>query len=396
MMMPPPMQGGPMPPPPRKPVFCDPTPRAQPVPASALASQFMSTRDISYVVHAILKPLLNHQQQNPPTPFDYDRAFFQRAGGVAQPTNTYHRSKQSGGKGKKKQNLEAEMKSREKKAKDWSAEHSVLGRTAKSNVTRPRALIAQPTKADSDGSNNKENLEQRQRQALWKARIYSDQAYQAYLKVVETWHAVMTPPNQTMSPAAAASLQPHLFKLLKCLGVAKSDVDSTKEEEGETQQQVYAVVNETALPLLAKLPKGRVLLARVLEQALLPPVAVNALLPALFKAIYDLPLPSPPSVASSPMDAEAAAAAANARMVDERLFAGIARVLHTLPDLPGSIILQCLDFASEDSSASLQSTSRMSAVHALLQRGSQTAASDESFAPEWKVKEESFLKILSG
>jgi len=394
----PPMMMQPPPPGQRPIVFCDPTPQAQPVPASVLASTYMSTRDISYVVHSILKPLLNHQQQNPPTPFDYDRAFWQRAGGVPPPTNTYNR-RQGGKQGNKKQGQKAEneMESREKKAKDWSAEHSVLGRTAKSNVTRPRALIAQPKKSDDDETKNKENSEQRQRQALWKSRIYCDQAYQAYLKVVETWHAVITP-NQNMSPAAAASLQPHLFKLLKCLGIVKSEQEQD-EDESSDHQQVYAVVNEGALPLVAKLPKGRILLARVLEQALLPPAAVNALLPVLFKAIYELPLPPPPPLPGAgppPLNAEAAAASGNAHMVDERLFMAISRVLHTLPDLPGSDILQCLDLASENSSVSLQSTVRMSAVHALLQRGSQLASSDESFAPVWKTREEAFLKIISG
>jgi hypothetical protein len=163
-------------------------------------------------------------------------------------------------------------------------------------------------------------------------------------------------------------------------------------------QQSYAVVNETALPLLAKLPKGRILLARVLEQALLPPAAVNALLPALFKAIYELPLPPPPPQASvhSSVDADAAATSATAHMVDDRLFGAIAQVLHTLPDLPGSEILRCLDVSQEYSAVSLLSTVRMSAVHALLQRGTQLASSDDDFAPAWTTREEAFLQILSG
>ena len=410
-MIPPPMQGPPMGmygPPPQMPVpmpghmpppgpmgapqqrpvvFCDPRPNAQPIPASTLASDFMSARDITYVVHSILKPLLNYQQQNPSSPFDYDKAYWQRAGGGAPPTNTY--SRRQGVKSGKK--YEKEMVSREKKAQSWSEEHSTLGRTAKSNVTRPRALIAQPIKSDADSGSNKENSEQRQRQALWKARIYCDQAYQAYLNVVGTWHSA-TSPGQNMSPQAAARLQPHLFKLLKCLGVSKVE---NEEDEDSDQPQAYNVANESALPLLVKLPKGRVLLARVLEQALLPPAAVNALLPALFKAVFALALPPPPQI-NNAGDADAAAASANAHMVDERLFASMTRVLHTLPDLSGTDIQKCLDAAQENPSVSLNSKARMAAVHAVLQRGAQLASSDVTFAPTWKTREDEFMKILSG
>jgi len=343
----------------------------------------MSTRDVSYVVHSILKPLLNYQQQNPSTPFDYDQAFWQRAGGTSPLINTYSRTQKGG---KPSQKLQEEIKSRDKKAQDWSAEHSVLGRAAKSNVSRPRSLIAQPIKAESEAGDSKENSEQRQRQALWKARIYCDQAYQAYLKVVETWHAAIAP-NQNMTPAAAARLQPHLFKLLKCLGIGKSD---TEGDSGDPQQS-YVVVNETALPLLVKLPKGRILLARVLEQALLPPAVVNSLLPLLFRAIYALPLPQPNSA-----DVDADATSVNALIVDDRLFVAMGRVLHTLPDLPGSGILQCLDVSQEYSTVSLQSKARMAAVHAVLQRGTQLASLDDAFAPEWKTREDAFMKVLSG
>ena len=208
----------------------------------------------------------------------------------------------------------------------------MLGRTAKLNVARPRALISQPVKAESEAGNSKENTDQRQRQALWKGRIYCDQAYQAYLKVVETW-------------------------------------------------------------LLLKLPKGRILLACVLEQALLPPAAVDSILPALLSAIYALPFPPLPYPNSVDVDVDATSA--NALMVDNHLFVAMGRVLYTLPDLPGSEILQCLDVAQEYSTVSLQSKARMAAVHAVLQRGTQLASSDDEFTPEWKTREDAFMKVLS-
>ena len=46
------------------------------------------------------------------------------------------------------------------------------------------------------------------------------------------------------------------------------------------------VQDSAALQLLLKLHKGKVLVARVLEQALLPPNAVQVLLPAILQVLY--------------------------------------------------------------------------------------------------------------
>ena len=67
--------------------------------------------------------------------------------------------------------------------------HPTLGYVAKSNVTRPRALIAtpQPTPKKEDTE------EKKQRANLWKARVYCDQAYQSYQKVIDIWR--LAPPG---------------------------------------------------------------------------------------------------------------------------------------------------------------------------------------------------------
>ena len=396
------------PPPPPQPVsapqprtilYCNPRPDAKTIPATAIAANFMSARDISYVVHSILKPILNHQLQNPVSPFDYDRAFLQKTMGVQPLAPTVagrNQSKASPG-GQQGKSLQEEMESRAAKAKNWSVENSVLGRTTKSQVTRPRALIAQPTKEELEEANN--NSEQRQRQALWKARIYCDQAYQAYMNVVQTWHEVAASPNSAMTPSAAATLQPHLFKLLRCLGLSRSDNSQDVELTKESQQQLsYVVANESALPLLTKLPKGRILLARVLDQALLPPAAVAVLLPSLFKTMYLLPMPNIPA-STTPTDqnmADIYSAAAAQEQANDRVFAAATRVLQTLPEIPQTEILKALDIVQEHSIVALQSPVRMQAVHALLQRGTQLAASDAEFAQTWKGREEAFLQVLSG
>eukprot|EP00977_Amphora_coffeiformis_P026891 scaffold31414_cov183-Amphora_coffeaeformis.AAC.10 len=341
MPMPQAWQGSPMPmqPPPR-PVYANPHPDAPPIPANALATPFMSVRDISYVVHSILKPILAIGT----SPFDYDQVFWRRRGQGLRP-------------GKKMQGvdkLEKEMKSRSEKTEEWSNRHATLGKTAKTNVARPRSLIAQPIPNEGTPGG-----EEKQRQTLWKARIYCDQAYQAYMQVVEAWES-------SSGMAVPANLQPHLVKLLRCLGI-------TLKDEKKDNHPAYSI-DPSGLSLLLKLAKGRVLLARLLEQALLPPASVQVLLPPALQVSYE----------------------AKHDPVDDRVFAAWARVITSLPDLSGTCILDALKVIQGNANAALSSTSRMQAVHGLLRRGSMLAASNPDFAKEWSEMESEFMKILGG
>ena len=127
-------------------------------------------------------------------------------------------------------------------------------------------------------------------------------------------------------------------------------------------------VDEMALSLLLKLPKGQTLLARILEQALLPPKAVQALLPvALSVAIH------------SPLD-------------EVRLFRSFATVITTLPNMDQTCLLESVKAVQHTDA--LSSTSRMECIHALLQRGHVLSTQDASFAPEWERTEQEFMKLL--
>jgi hypothetical protein len=127
-------------------------------------------------------------------------------------------------------------------------------------------------------------------------------------------------------------------------------------------------VDETALSLLLKLSKGQTLLARILEQALLPPNAVQALLPvALSIAIH------------SPLD-------------EVRLFRSFATVINTLPNMEPTCLLKSVKAVQHKDA--LSSTSRMECIHALLQRGHAFSTQDPSFAPEWQKTEQEFMKLL--
>jgi hypothetical protein len=235
-------------------------------------------------------------------------------------------------------------------------------------------LIATPTAA----SENPDNLEQRERANLWKSRIYCDQGYQAYLALSEAWLesriAGVGGGVDTIS-AAGNSIQLHLKKLLKCFGISPP---STMEDD-------YVVSEPTAMELMIKLSKGKTLVARVIEQALLPPSAVQALLPNLVKSLLSSPSTSPTTIDVS----------------DDRAFRAIALFLKTLPELRPSTLLATLQqVLRADCQHALNSMARMECVHALLLRGSNVAAEappvDESYAEEWNDLESKLMSILGG
>ena len=321
--------------PPKK-VFCNPSPNAPPVPATALESSYMSARDIAFVVHGILKPVLSAGISEE----DYYIQFIRRRGGPsANPVNP-----------KKVLDLDKEMSSRESKAKEWASEKATLGYVAKANVARPRALIATPKpSADPD-----ETEEKKQRATLWKARVYCDQAYQAYQRVVEIWR---------MSPSGSVppQVQVPLAKLMKCMGLA---LDENKGFTADVEP----------LKLLTKLGKGRTLIARVLEQALLPPNAVQALIPNLLDVILSLQ-PDPTT---------------------DRVSRVIGSIIFKLPSITSDTLISCLDVTVRHGKSSISTPTRIECAHALLSKGTQIVGQDPSDEKKtaWKKAESQFMAML--
>ena len=302
----------------------------------------MSSRDIAYVVHGILKPVLAAGISED----DYHIQFLRRAGARANPNNP-----------KKMKDMDKEMDSRAQKAKEWSSEKSTLGHVAKTNVARPRALIATPQAKTSE----QQDSEQKQRASLWKARIYCDQAYQSYQIIVDIWRAA---PAGTVPP----QLQSHLIKLMKCMGITHVDKE-------------YKVDIE-ALKLLAKLGKGKTLIARTLEQALLPPNSVQVLLPALLEVVMPIPAKKAGAEAMSEPEAE--------RLL--RATTGVIKKLNTSSDT----LLKCLEVVQGVGKASLSSPARMECVHSLLQKGAMVVGQDpsEENRTAWGKAENEFMKLL--
>jgi hypothetical protein len=357
------------PPPPPVRMYCNPHPRAPPIPATAIASKHMSPRDISYVVHSMMKPLLSAGV----SPSDYDVQFFLRQSGAAAVAPVG-----AGDPGKKKdEGWVDQIESRHLKSKEWSSSQKVLGHVAKSNVARPRALISTSAASlapeDDEGGNNPG--EQRQRASLWRSRIYCDQAYQAYFAVLANWRGEKS--------ASSLEVQTQYRRLFKCLGIAPAAASAAgAADAAEGKENTYQVADKAPLQRLLKLEKGRVLVARILEQAVLPPSAMQTLLPALLEALLSTP-PAPPSAKN----------AASHQAIDDRLFLALTRVIQTLPTL--ETLLDCMKASSQP--AALASTLRMQCVHAVLQRGSaETPRMSPSEQEQWSAAEADFLNFLSG
>jgi len=318
--------------PPTRPIFANVHPNAPPVPARALVSSLMTSRDLAYVIHAMLKPVLMMGTSTS----DYHMKLLQRQAGPTKATPN------------KKEKLDNIMSARAKKTAEWKDTKKILGSNSRSDITRPRALIATPTLVSD------EDFEQKSRASLWKARLFIDQGYYAMNTLVEVW--------QQHAPGSAmpTEVHTHLLKLLKCLGMS-------------VKEGVYSIEPEKALKPILKMTKGQIFIARLLEQALLPPKAVVVLLPHALEV----------SVASgTPND-----------MADSRLFGGYARVISSIP-LDGETLLECIQ--KVQTKEALQSQSRMECVHALLRVGSMRGAQDPNgFGQMWNDAETAFLQLLS-
>ena len=330
------------PPPPAAPLrqrlYCQVHPSAPPTPTSAMESSMMKSRDLAYVLHSMLKPVLLAGT----SPFDYDIQMLKRHLGQQTPSK------------KPKTNVKAkETKLRSENSMQFMKEKSTLGHTTRADVMRPRALLAVSTKKLSEDGESQEA-----RASLWKARLHIDQGQQAATALIDIWQSSMpgTVPKQS---------QPHLMKLLKVLGLSfKRDAYSMEP-------------NKDSLAVMLKLSKGKCFVARLLERALLPPNAVQVLVPAILKNVFSVN-----SRVTVTGDADSA---------DVRLFKAITEVVNTLPQWQPESLLSCLEAANSPNA--LTSQTRLQCLTHLLRRGN--AIQDEEFVPKWKEAEAELLKLFA-
>lgn len=331
------------PPPPRQVpsqqyLYCTVHPDAPTIPATALESTMMTSRDLAYVLHAMLKPVLLMGA----SPSDYDIQLLQRRAGQQTP-----------GKKANHVHIEKELKARSEKTIQFMKEKNTLGHITKTDVMRPRALLSVSAKKMADDSESHES-----RASLWKARVYIDQGQQAATALRQIWQS--SPPG-----TVPKQVQHHLMKLFKVLGLSFKDDVYTMEPDKDS------------LAVILKLSKGKIFIARLLDQALLPPNAVQVLVPAILSHVLA------PSHTNTTITGEPDA--------DARLFNAVAHVLTRLPQWQPESLVKCLEAAN--SKQALMSQPRMECLHVLLRRGN--AIQEEEFVPKWKEAEAELMKLLS-
>ena len=165
-------------------------------------------------------------------------------------------------------------------------------------------------------------------------------------------------------------------------------------------------IDPTILQFVFKLPKGKILVSRVLEQGLLPPPVVHVLVPAALAVLVQqtYPLRNVASGASSTQLQQQREQADS----DDRIFRILTRIIQSITDLQPVTIVSCCTAIQDNAQTALSSTTRMQCTHALLHRGSLLANNNsistgadeskeqESFQQQWTTIEQSFLQILSG
>merc|ERR1712032_329058 len=184
-------------------------------------------------------------------------------------------------------------------------------------------------------------------------------------------------------------------KLMKCLGISVTASKFQEEEEKSnflsSSNSVYEV-DTNVLKLFLKLNKGQVLLSRILDQALLPPRAVQALLPVTLQCVFEN------NEVSARVKRDGSDSVKN-RETDDRMFRSWTRVVQTLPNMNGDIIIQSIQIIQNRSKTALSSPVRMECVHSLLQCGTAMAADPSrtnlAYLNRWKQTETDFMNLLS-
>jgi len=314
----------------------NPLPNAPPIPTSSIESYFMKSRDLGFVIHAILKPVLLLQQEVSSIQ-EYDIQYW----------NIQRRKqlqKQQKGQSNEEAKLE-EYESRTLRTEEWSQEKATLGYIAKTNITRPRALI----KTSSSMNENDGGKEAKEgRTELWKARIYCDQANQAWIQVL-SFCREQGPSVQQLQQ------QPFFMMWMKCLGLSSP-----------------STLDSTAFLRLCYLRKGRNLVAQILSKHNLLPPSIGILL-------QNLLLPSCMAVACDHED-------------EEPLFRGIEFIVQSCHQM--TVLIALLKNAQLKKQP--PSMPFVECMQALLYRGKGVLTANPSMQSQWEEAEQEMTKQLTG
>ncbi len=381
--------------------FQNPSPTAPPVPATSLKCTSMTPRDLCYVLHSMLRPILSFASVLDAYNADYYRWSYDDRksrnllflGGTAPssgnnlPNPVWKETKI------KAQEMEEQFRETvEKRADAWTKNKQTLGRVVKVNVKRPRALLSTTaltttveSKVNTDG--DAETEEDRQRTILWAARLAIDKGFQSYLNLVELRRLLQSRPGDALNGEESVinrreellkDVQENVDKLHGAFGLKKvgdSDIECDDKILGRT----------------LTLPKGRMLLSRVIDEGILPHPSACTVLPSAIKVVF---------ASASTADLSGAPPAGEDRLL--RSLTGLVKT--TSPSVDPNNLLSCLNSTinAEDvinsekrSMKSVLSSKRTltELLFAVFSRGGEVCVG--GFLAEWKDKESKFLTILS-
>jgi hypothetical protein len=384
--------------------FDNASPNAAPLPATAIICTSMTSRDLCYVVHAILRPLLSFASMLDAYNADYYRWSYDDRksrnllflGGSIPSGNNQNLPAPVWKETKvKAQEMEDQFRQKvEQRADEWSKEKQALGRVVKVNVKRPRALLATTSlssnaekKLDSSEEHQLETEEDRQRVNLWASRVAIDKGYQSYLNLVELRRLLQARPGDTWSGEDSS-----VNRREELLKEVEDNVKKLQESFGVKKSGLNLDCDEMILSRTLMLPKGRMLLSRVIDEGVLPHSSACKVLPFAIKIIFHS--------AFIVGDLSAAPPAGEDRLL--RSLAGLVKTVQ--PSVDPVNLLACLDSTIHADSATRGEKRTMKSVltskrtlmellYAIFSRGSEVCVGD--FEKDWKEKETKFLAILS-
>jgi len=379
--------------------FHNPSPSAPPIPANAIQCTSMTSRDLCYVLHSMMRPILSFTSVLDAYNADYYRWSYDDRksrnllflGGAPPSANNNLPNPVWKETKVKAQKMEDKFRETvEKRADEWGKEKQALGRIVKVNVKRPRALLsttALTSTAESRVDTSETDTEEdRQRTVLWAARVAIDKGYQAYLNLIELRRLLQSRPGDALNGEDSVinrreellkDVEENVSKLQGAFGLKKGDSGIN--------------CNDKILARTLTLPKGRMLLSRVIDEGILPHPSACKVLPNAIKVVFE---------SASTADLSAAPPAGEDRLL--RSLTGLVKT--TQPSVDPTNLLACLSSTinaenvingEKRTMKSVLTSKRtlMELLYAIFSRGGEVCVG--GFQAEWKDKESKFLAILS-
>merc|ERR1711957_536620 len=269
------------------------------------------------------------------------------------------------------------IESVEKRASDWSKDEGVLGKGGKA--------MSQDQYSEKD----------QQRANLWKARAVIDQGCLAFLNLIELRRLLQSHQggNVTESGVKEGKLkdlledvEENVSKLQVAFGVSNF---STKENSIIKDIEI----NYDNFCRALSLPKGCVLLSRVIDEGIFPHPSACHVLPSYIRFILHKSL-SKPDCTSLPL-------------AENRLLMSFLGLIRTVqPSLHPRNVLDCLSVAIDAGRREDMKERKMKIIlegnrtlmeilHAILSRGNEICPYESGFGKEWKTREAEFMSLLS-